>query len=134
MPDTSKTGWNTNDTGPHEWDKSHTSETRPKWTTQVLNEYYTNDTSAARVKNFDFDNDTTENIFFDTPVLAMYQIKDYDERNNFILRTICKCLVSMTKCVWKLHRKKLTFVMAKAISKSYTLDCSSKCPCTFPHS
>ena len=65
----------------------------------MRHEYYTNDTSAARVKNFDFDNDTTENIFFDTPVLAMYQIKDFDERNNFILRTICKCLVSMTKCV-----------------------------------
>ena len=23
--------------------------------------------------------------------------------------------------------------MDKAISKSYTLDCSWKCPCTFPH-
>ena len=30
--------------------------------------------------------------------------------------------------------QKLNFVMAKAISKSYTLDCSCKCPCTFPHS
>ena len=30
--------------------------------------------------------------------------------------------------------QKLNFLMAKAISKSYTLDCSCKCPCTFPHS
>ena len=30
--------------------------------------------------------------------------------------------------------QKLNFVMAKAISKRYTLDCSCKCPCTFPHS
>ena len=41
------------------------------------------------------------------------------------------------KCI-KIHLKsapqKLNFVMAKAISKSYTLDCSCKCSCTFPHS
>ena len=30
--------------------------------------------------------------------------------------------------------QKLQFLMAKAISKSYTLDCSCKCPCTFSHS
>ena len=30
--------------------------------------------------------------------------------------------------------QKLNFVMAKAISKSYNLDCSCKCPCRFPHS
>ena len=30
--------------------------------------------------------------------------------------------------------QKLNFLMAKAISKSFTLDCSCKCPSTFPHS
>ena len=30
--------------------------------------------------------------------------------------------------------QKLDFVMAKAISGSYTLDCSCKCPCTLPPS
>ena len=30
--------------------------------------------------------------------------------------------------------QQLNFVMAKAISKSYTLDCSYKCTCTFPDS
>ena len=30
--------------------------------------------------------------------------------------------------------QKLNFLMAKAISKRYTLDCSCKCPCTFPYS
>ena len=30
--------------------------------------------------------------------------------------------------------QKLNFLMAKAISKCCTLDCSCKCPCTFPHS
>ena len=29
--------------------------------------------------------------------------------------------------------QKLNFVMTKAISTSYTLGCSCKCPCTFPH-
>ena len=31
-------------------------------------------------------------------------------------------------------RQKLNFVITKAISISYTLDCSCKCSCTFPHS
>ena len=30
--------------------------------------------------------------------------------------------------------QKLNFLITKAISKSYTLDGSCKCPCTFPHS
>ena len=30
--------------------------------------------------------------------------------------------------------QKLDFLMTKAISKSCTLDCSCKCPYTFPHS
>ena len=41
-------------------------------------------------------------------------MKDYKERNNFILRTsVWKCLVPMFE--------KLNFIMAKVISKSYTL-------------
>ena len=30
--------------------------------------------------------------------------------------------------------QKLNFAIAKAISKSYKLDCNCKSPCTFPHS
>ena len=41
----------------HECDKSATR------TTRVRHECYMNYTSAAGVKNFDFDNDTSENIF-----------------------------------------------------------------------
>ena len=33
------------------------------FTTQVRQECYPKDTSATRVKNVDFDNDTSENIF-----------------------------------------------------------------------
>ena len=66
------------------------------FTTQVRHERYTKDTSATRVKNFDFDNDTSENIFS----------HPYKERNNFILRTpFWKCHVPMQKCGWKVHHK-----------------------------
>ena len=30
--------------------------------------------------------------------------------------------------------QKANFLMAKSIQKSYILNCSHKCPCTFPHS
>ena len=30
--------------------------------------------------------------------------------------------------------QKLKFLMAKGIQKKYMLNCSHKCPCTFPHS
>ena len=41
---------------------------------------------------------------------------------------------SHAKMVWKVHHKNWTFLMTKGIRKCYTLNCSHKCPCTFPHS
>ena len=41
----------------HEWDRSDTS------ATQVRHECYTNNTSATWMQNFDFDSDTSKNIF-----------------------------------------------------------------------
>ena len=45
------------------------------------------------------------------------------------------CLLEMSrshaKMYWKSAPQKLDFVMVKAISNSYTLDCSCNCPCTF---
>ena len=41
---------------------------------------------------------------------------------------------SHAKMYLKSAPQKLNFVMVKAISKNYALDCSCKCPCTFPHS
>ena len=59
----------------------------------------TNDTSAKRVKNFDFGNDTSENIFSHPQV--SYMANEFNkERNNFILRTnFWKCLVPMPKYI-----------------------------------
>ena len=70
--------------------------------------------------------------YFHTPILAIWLMKDYKERNNFILRfTFSICIVQMRL---KRAPQKLNFVIAKAISKSCTLDCSCKYPCTLPHS
>ena len=43
---------------------------------------------------------------------------------------LLEMLRSYAKMRLKSAPQKLNFVMAKDISKSYTLDCSSQCPCT----
>ena len=94
----------------------------------------TSDTSATRVKNFDFDNDTSKNIFSHHCIYYMaserLQGEEQFHSKNYLL--------GMSRFHAKMRLKsapqKLNFLMAKAISKSCTLDCSCKCPCTFPHS
>ena len=49
---------------------------------------------------------------------------------NYLLEMLC----FHAKMRLKSAPQKLNFVMAKAISKSYNLDCGCKCPCMFPHS
>ena len=58
------------------------------------------------------------------------QIKEQFHSKNYLL----EMPRSHAKMRLKSGPQKLNFVMAKAISKRYTLDCSCKCPCTFPHS
>ena len=60
-------------------------------------------------------------------------MKDYKEQfhsKNYLL----EIPRSHAKIRLKSASQKLNFVMAKAISKSYTLDISCKSSCTFPHS
>ena len=64
----------------HECDMNYTR------TVRMRHECNTNDTSATRVKNFDIHNETSENIF-SHPILAVWQMKDYRERNSIIVRT-----------------------------------------------
>ena len=97
----------------------------------------TNDTSAAqttRVRNFDFDNDTSANILshplFSYMTNERLQGEEKFHSNSYIL----EMRTSQAKMHLKNAPQKLNIVMAKAISKSYTLGCSYKCPCTFPHS
>ena len=97
--------------------KADTSATR---TARVLHERHYCDAS----ENFDFDNDTSENIFS-----PLYQREKFHSKNS---------LLEMPRFHAKMRLKsapqKLNFVMAKAISKSYKPDCSCKCPCGFSHS
>ena len=112
----------------HEWDRSNTNAKR------VRHECYTKDTSATRVKNFDFDNDTSENIFSHPYICHMaskrLQGEEKFHSKNYLLEMPC----SYAKMRLKSSPEKLNFVMEKAISKSYALDCSCKYPYTFPHS
>ena len=97
-------------------------------------EWDTIDTSATRVKIFDFDNDTSENIFSHSRISYMTNERPQGEEQfhskNYLLEIPC----SHVKTRLKSAPQKLNFVMAKATSKCYTRDCSCKCPCMFQHS
>ena len=108
----------------HEWDTS---------VTRVLHERHECDTSATRLKNFDFDNDTSENIF-SHPYISYISNETLQGEEQFHSKNY---LLEMTRSRAKMHLKSapqnLNFVMAKAISKSYSLNCCYNCPCMFPH-
>ena len=114
---------NTNDTSAtrttrvqHECGRSDTSATRVRQerhecntsATRVLHQQHECDTSATgatRVRH-EWENliliTTRVKTYFHVPVLTIWQMKDYKERNNFILRTTFrKRLVPMPKCIWK---------------------------------
>ena len=56
--------------------------------------------------------------YFHTPIFTIWQVKDYKERNNFILRTtFWKCIVPLPKCVSKVHRKNWTLYFQKLYQK-----------------
>ena len=68
--------------------KRHECYTNDISATRVLHERHECDTSAIQVKNFDFDNNTGKNIFSHPSIYYILQVKDYEERINFVLRTI----------------------------------------------
>ena len=81
----------------HEWNTSYTS------ATQVRHECETSATRTARVRH-EWKNliliTTLVKTYFHTLIFTIWQVKDYKERNNFILRTsFWKCVASMPKCV-----------------------------------
>ena len=104
------------------------------FTTRVPDTSDTSATRTTRVKNFDFDNDTSENIFSHPCISYMANERLQEEEQfhskNYLLEMPC----SHIKMRLKSAPQKLNFVMVKAILKSYTLACSCKCPCMFPHS
>ena len=106
-------------------------------------ECYSNDTSATRmlhersmtwVKTFEFDNNTSENIFSYPYIYYIaserLQREEQFNPNNYFL----EIPRSHAKMRLKSAPQKLNFVMPKAISRSCTLDYNWKYPCTLPHS
>ena len=74
-------------------------------------------------------------IYIETfkPLYKLYQTKNDKERNYFGLGTVLEMPSSHAKMRLKSAPQKLNFLMAKDVQKKYTLNCSLKCPCTFPH-
>ena len=87
-------------------------------------------TSAARrhecdtSENFDFDNDTSKNIFSHPYIyFTIWKKKDCKERNNFILRTtFWKSLVSMPKSFKKCTTKTKLFNGKSCINSERTFE------------
>ena len=101
----------------HEWHKCDSSNTSA---TGVRHGQHECDTSAARVLHKRHEYDMSEKFFilittrvktyFQTSIFTLRQVKNYKERNNFILRTnFWKCLIPMPKSIWKVHHKDWTF-------------------------
>ena len=89
---------------------------------------------GTRVRNFDFDNKTSENIFSHPFIDYIANERSQGEEQFHSKNYLLEMPPSHAKMSLKSAPQKLNCVMEKAISKSYTLDCSCKCPCTFPHS
>ena len=86
------------------------------------------------MKKFNFDNKTSENIF-SHPYISYLANERKQEKEQFHSKNY---LLKMSYFNANMRLKKLlqkhNFVMAKAISESYPIDCSCKWPCMFPHS
>ena len=95
---------------------------------------YTNDTSAIRVENFDFDNGTSKNIFSNRYIYYMASERLQGEEQFHSKNYHLKMPRFHAKMRLKSAPQKLNFLMTKAMSKSCTLDCSSKYPGALLHS
>ena len=134
---------------PHECNTSNTNATQLTHEcntspTQVQHECYTNDTSATRVLHERHDCDTSENFDFVTARVKAYfhtlifcymaserlqGEEQFDSKNYFLKMSLFHAKMRSNSAP-----QKLNFLMEKATSRSCTVDCSYKCPCTFPHS
>ena len=100
----------------------------------MLHERQECNASATRGRKYDFDNDRSENILSHPYISYMANERLQEEEQFHSKDYLLEMPHSHAKMHFKSAPQKLNFVMAKAISKSYTLDCSCKCPCTFLHS
>ena len=112
----------------YKWDVINTS------ATQVRHKCCKNDTSATQAKTFDFDNDTSKNIFSHPHIYYMASERLQEEEQFHSKNYHLEMPPFHAKIRLKGAPQKLNFLVAKAMSKGCTLDCSCKCSCTFPHS
>ena len=93
-----------------------------------------NATRTTGVKKIDFDKDTSKSIFSHPYIYYVaserLQGEEQFHPSNYILEMPSFYAIMRLKSA----PQKLNFLMAKTISKRCTLDCSCKCPSTFPHS
>ena len=86
------------------------------------------------MKNVDFVNDTSKNIFSHPYIYYMTSERLQGENQFHSKNYLLEMSSFHDKMSLKSAPQKLNFLLAKAISKRCTLNCSWKCPCTFPHS
>ena len=117
----------------HERDNSNTIATRVRHeqhecktsATQVLHERHDGHTSATRMTWVQHEwkillATIRTKTFFHTPIFTIWQVKNYKDMNNFILRSnFWECLAPMPKCVWTVHHKNWIFYGKSYIKKLY---------------
>ena len=111
----------------------HESDTSDMSVTQVQHDCYRNDTNATRMKTFDFENDTDNNIFSHPYIYHIANERRQGENQIHTKNYLLEMSHFQAKMRLKSAPQKLNFLMAKAISKSCTLDCICICPCAFLH-
>ena len=79
--------------------------------------------SATRVKNFDFNNDTSKNIFSYPYIYYRVSERLQGDEQLYSKSYLLEMPHSHARMRLKSAPQKLNFSMAKDISKSYTLDC-----------
>ena len=86
------------------------------------------------MENFDFDNGTSKNIFSNPYIYYMASERLQGEEQFHSKNYHLKMPRFHAKMRLKSAPQKQNFLMAKAMSKSCTLDCSYKYPCALLHS
>ena len=93
------------------WHECDTSKTRA---TRVGHEWGTSATQVRHKWKILILITTRMRTYFHTPMFIIWQMKDYKQKNNFILRTtFWKNLALIQKCVWKMRYKSWTLYPAE---------------------
>ena len=84
----------------------------------MWHECYTNDTNTTQEKNFDFDNNTSKNIFSHPYIYHMASERLQGEKQFHFKNYLLEMSLSHAKMRLESAPQKQNFLMAKAASKS----------------